>query len=86
SHGAEAGVPKAVVLSILGADSEVVDKYYTHVGEEAQHKAMIAIAGDIGVLSPQDKIDRVLEYLDTLPPTEETAKIRKLLTDSARPD
>lgn len=86
SHCAEAGVPKAVVLSILGADSEVVDKYYTHVGEEAQHKAMIAIAGDIGVLSPQDKIDRVLEYLDTLPPTEETAKIRKLLTDSARPD
>jgi integrase len=86
SHCAEAGVPKAVVLSILGTDSDIVDKYYTHIGEEAQHKAMVAIAGEIGVLSPQDKIEQVLEYLDTLPPTAETKKIRQILTDNNEPD
>ncbi len=53
SHCAEAGVPKAVVLSILGTDSEIVDKYYTHIGEEAQEKAIMAISG--GMLGPTDK-------------------------------
>lgn len=46
SHCAEAGVPKAVVLSILGTNSEIVDKYYTHIGEEAQEKAIMAVYGD----------------------------------------
>ena len=39
SFCAEAGVPKAVLLSILGTDSEIADKYYTHVGDESQRKA-----------------------------------------------
>jgi len=82
SHCAEAGVPKAVVLSILGTDSDIVDKYYTHIGEEAQHKAMIAIAGDIGVLSPQDKINRTLAYLDSLQETDELREIKRLLTEN----
>lgn len=33
SYCAEAGVPQATVLSILGADSEIVSKFYTHVGK-----------------------------------------------------
>jgi len=82
SHCAEAGVPKAVVLSILGTDSDIVDKYYTHIGEEAQHKAMIAIAGDIGVLSPQDKINRTLAYLASLQETDELSEIKRLLTEN----
>ena len=82
SHCAEAGVPKAVVLSILGTDSDIVDKYYTHIGTEAQHKAMTAIAGDIGVLSPQNKIDRTIAYLDTLEATDELKEIRRLLTEN----
>jgi len=41
SHCAEAGVPKAVVLSILGTNSDIVDKYYTHIGDEAQEKAIM---------------------------------------------
>ncbi|MBO4632275.1 MAG: tyrosine-type recombinase/integrase, partial [Lentisphaeria bacterium] len=40
SFCAEAGVPKAVLLSILGTESEIADKYYTHVGNEAQEKAI----------------------------------------------
>lgn len=66
SHCAEAGVPKAVVLSILGTDSEVVDKYYTHIGEEAQEKAIKAIAGDYDSVSDRDKIDKALAYIDDL--------------------
>ena len=31
SYCAEAGVPQATVVSILGADSDIVSKYYTHV-------------------------------------------------------
>jgi len=44
SHCAEAGVPKAVVLSILGTNSEIADKYYTHIGDDAQAKAIQAIS------------------------------------------
>ena len=36
SFCAEAGVPKAVVVSILGANSDIIDQFYTHVGEDAQ--------------------------------------------------
>jgi len=46
SHCAEAGIPKAVVLSILGANSEIVDKHYTHIGDEAQEKAIQSLFGD----------------------------------------
>ena len=44
SFCAEEGVPKAVVQSILGIDSEIVDRYYTHVSEESQRKAVEAIS------------------------------------------
>ena len=45
SFCAEAGVPKATLLSILGTESEIADKYYTHVSDESQWKAIEAISG-----------------------------------------
>ncbi len=72
SFCAEAGVPKAVLLSILGTDSEIADKYYTHVGDESQRKAVEAIRSRSGEKSAQAKIDEVLTLLDSNPkPTKE---------------
>ena len=45
SFCAEAGIPKSVVVSILGANSEIVDEFYTHIGEDAQRAAVEAITG-----------------------------------------
>ena len=58
----EAGVPKAVLLSILGTDSKIADKYYTHVSEESQWKAIEAISSRPAT-SSREKIDRVLKLL-----------------------
>ena len=80
SHCAEAGVPKAVVQSILGDNCDILDSYYTHIGEEAQQKAIAAIAGEVGVITDKEKIKRTLQYLDTLPDTPEYKKIRELLS------
>jgi len=66
SHCAEAGVPKAVVMSILGTNSEIVDKYYTHIGEEAQEKAIQAITGSFASVSDRERISRVLAVIDSL--------------------
>lgn len=66
SHCAEAGVPKAVVVSILGANSEIIDRFYTHVGEDAQLAAIEAISGNAGRLSDREKIQQVLDYISTL--------------------
>ena len=60
SHCAEAGVPKTVVQSILGDNCDILDAYYTHIGEEAQQKAIAAIAGEVGVITPLEKINRTL--------------------------
>lgn len=57
SFCAEAGVPQATVVSILGADSEIVNKYYTHVGDEAQWQAIAAITGELGGKSAQQRIN-----------------------------
>ena len=61
SFCAEAGVPKATLLSILGTESEIADKYYTHVSEDSQRKAVETI-GSRGNIT-QEKIDRVLNLL-----------------------
>ena len=74
SHCAEAGVPKAVVLSILGTGSEIVDKYYTHIGEDAQGKAIMAING--AAAPQQDRVDRALALIDSCP--EKTAFAQEL--------
>ena len=62
SFCAEAGVPKAVLLSILGTDSKIADKYYTHVSEESQRKAVEAISTR-STSTSQEKIDLVLKLL-----------------------
>ncbi len=84
SHCAEAGVPKAVVQSILGDECDILDAYYTHIGEEAQQKAIAAIAGEVGVITPQERINRTLRYIDTLPDTPENQKIRELLSSETK--
>ena len=78
SHCAEAGVPKAVLLSILGTDSDIADKYYTHIGEEAQLKAIEAVTGDV-VVSARDKIHQALAYLSGLPVTPERQTLENIL-------
>ena len=67
SYCAEAGVPQATVLSILGADSEIVNKYYTHVGDEAQRQAIAAITGELNGKSAQQRINEALELIRTSP-------------------
>lgn len=78
SHCAEAGVPKAVLLSILGTDSEIADKYYTHIGEEAQLKAIEAVTGT-GSATAQERIRRALAFLAALPASSEREKLEAIL-------
>ena len=66
SFCAEAGVPKAVLLSILGTESEIADKYYTHVGNEAQEKAIAAISGTTFENSDKAKLHKALEFIDQI--------------------
>ena len=63
SHCAEAGVPKAVVLSILGTNSEIVDKHYTHIGEEAQEKAIQSLFGSGDTEPERQELYKLLENL-----------------------
>ena len=65
SYCAEAGVPQATVISILGADSEVITRYYTHVGDDAQRQAIAAVSGGYLPGSAQAKIDEALELINT---------------------
>ncbi|MBS1371567.1 MAG: tyrosine-type recombinase/integrase [Lentisphaeria bacterium] len=83
SHCAEAGVPKAVLLSILGTDSDIADKYYTHIGDEAQEKAIAAVANITTVKSDRQRIDEVLELLDTseVPAEEILKRVRRILKE-----
>ena len=82
SFCAEAGVPKAVLLSILGTESEIADKYYTHVGDESQRKAVEAIRSRSGEKSAQAKIDEVLTLLDSNP--KPTKKLLNTITTILR--
>ena len=66
SHCAEAGVPKAVVLSILGTNSKIVDKHYTHIGEEAQEKAINSLFGDGNNISDRERIEKALSIIDAV--------------------
>ena len=67
SFCAEAGVPKAVLLSILGTESQIADKYYTHVGNEAQEKAIAAISGASFENPDKAKIQKALDYIEQFP-------------------
>ena len=66
SHCAEAGVPKAVVISILGTNSDIVDKHYTHIGDEAQEKAINSLFGNGNTISDREKITNALALFDKL--------------------
>ena len=66
SFCAEAGVPKATLLSILGTESEIADKYYTHVSDESQWRAIEAISGRKGS-SDKEKIERALRLIEEHP-------------------
>ena len=66
SFCAEAGVPKAVLLSILGTESAIADKYYTHVGNEAQEKAIAAISGTVFENPDKAKLHKALEFIDNV--------------------
>ena len=65
SYCAEAGVPQATVISILGADSEIVTKYYTHVGTEAQQQAISAVSGSNTRNEAQNKILEALNLINS---------------------
>ena len=82
SFCAEAGVPKAVLLSILGTDSDIADKYYTHVGEDAQQLAIKAILPDSSQNTLKERVQKVLDLLNSKPePTQELLnQIKKLLS------
>ena len=72
SFCAEAGVPKAVLLSILGTQSDIADKYYTHVGDAAQREAINAISGISSHDTLKERVQKVLDLLDSKPePTQE---------------
>jgi hypothetical protein len=83
SFCAEANVPKAVLLSILGTDSDIADKYYTHVGSQAQQEAIAAISGVMGSKSPQLRIQEALELLnnDPIPSKELLQQLRSILSE-----
>ena len=67
SFCAEAGVPKAVLLSILGTDSDIADKYYTHVGEDAQLLAINAISFNSSRNTLAERVQRVITLIDSNP-------------------
>ena len=81
SFCAEAGVPKAVVVSILGANSDIVDEFYTHVGEDAQRAAVEAISGS-SASTPSGRIKRALEYIASVSePSADLQAIAQILKD-----
>lgn len=82
SFCAEAGVPKAVLLSILGTESEIADKYYTHVGEAAQQQAIAAVSASMKGLTAQERIHTALRLLEAPSPTQELwEQVRSILRD-----
>jgi len=84
SFCAAANVSKAALLSILGTDSEIADKYYTHVGDAAQQQAIAAISSTMSdVSSPQERIRKALELLESNPPGSRKTleKLHSILKD-----
>ncbi len=78
SFCAEQGVSKAVVVSILGADSKIIDKYYTHIGNEAQEQAIQAISGH--GISTRKRLEMALEFIDGLADkTPDIIELEKIL-------
>lgn len=82
SFCAEAGIPKAVVVSILGANSDIIDSFYTHVGEEAQRAAIDAISGIKSTNHAETRIHNALAYIEQLQDkTSEILTIKRILQE-----
>ena len=82
SFCAEAGVPKAVLLSILGTDSDIADKYYTHVGDAAQEQAIRAISFSGTGKKDNERIAEAVEFLDKEKPTPENwNRLKEILSE-----
>jgi hypothetical protein len=64
SHCAETGIPRAVCASILGADDDIIDSYYVHIGEDAQEKAIMSLSRHNHSLTAQERIDKALGLID----------------------
>lgn len=74
----EHNIPKAVAVSILGADSDIIDQYYTHVGEEAQEQAIQLISGN--GMSMKQRNEMALNYIKGLKRrTPEIEEIERIL-------
>jgi hypothetical protein len=72
-----------VVLSILGTDSDIVDKYYTHIGEEAQEKAIQALTGTFSTTTDRERINEVLALINSCPKKSSLiTKIERVLLGS----
>lgn len=84
SFCAEAGVPKAVLLSILGTQSDIADKYYTHVGDAAQREAIMAISNATPTeKNAKGRIEAALNLLrSNPPPTNELLEQLKNILES----
>lgn len=65
SHCAETGIPRAVCSSILGADADIIGTYYTHIGEEAQEKAVLSLSGKHK--TAEEKIAEALTFINAQP-------------------
>lgn len=71
-------IPKAVAVSILGADSDIIDRYYTHIGEEAQEQAIQLISGNGNTM--KQRFERAVAFLDGIEEkTEELAELERIL-------
>ena len=82
SFCAEAGVPKAVVVSILGAESDIVDKFYTHVGDAAQEQAIMAISFSGTGKKDNERIAEAIDFLDKEKPTPENwNRLKEILSE-----
>ncbi len=84
SQCAEAGVPQAVLSSILGADSEITNQYYTHIGDESQRKAIEVISNHtVNETTLRSKFNKILALLESAPkPTQEVFdRIKDILLD-----
>ena len=86
SFCARKGIPRSVVQSIVGDDCEIIDKYYTHVGEDAQKQAIAAVSGELEQTSRQSiaeqTLEKIIAFIDSLPEnevTETVLHIRKLI-------
>ena len=81
SHCAETGVPRAVCSSILGADADIIDNYYVHIGEEAQLKAIEGLSA-CSSKSNKERLNEAIDYIKGLKNRSlELEKVYELLTE-----